>query len=1196
MELQRTLTPQLLGNFNHLNMLVDEAPYAVAVFDREMRYVMTNRAWIDTHGLQGKAIVGRTYAEVMPDLNDHWKTILTRALAGETLSNEQDRLDHGSGSVQYSRWKAMPWYAEGDLAPAGVAMFFYDITGAVSAILQREVAAANDAQRARKFATMLSEISQQLSLATNETTLVTALNEFAATYDVDLVSLFYVERTAPDGKPTEVSLAAAQKLGLPDDSSPMIGKTFPIQLMPSVSPVFGNTAQPTYLQQEAETDAAIRGRMQHLNVATAALVPLYSQSTRQWLGALAFSWVKPHTITFEERAIFSEIARTASAIVGSRRAYLAEQSIRERAESISRVSVALSQAGSESEVLAALASYATIKGAARLTLAYVETTNEQGGVETIRVMASWDGDKLDLNSPLLNRVMTNKEFPFFKLLFSNANEVLFVSDVATDSRIDDNARLLLLQRGVQSTVILPLYAQNAQGWQGTVTINWLERHTFTDDEQLVFEAIKRATATVVASRRAFTASDLARAESERLYLSAEALNNASSRQQLLEAATAYAKSRGATSSALYYFEETGGALPAWIEPVAQWSHDGNAEPMTGIQLADIPVTQLILAGPDQLTLIPDITTTAWPDLDSGSSKLLTRFDTRGMAFIPLNHRGRWLGALRFSWSQPHQFTASDRRFYAALAQQLRPVLDARILTENLEKTIEQRTKELRQLASVVEATSDVVGISEPGGKLIYLNRSARRLLEVSDDTPLDTISRDAFYGPEALERMQRDYIPVAIERGLWSGENDLVAFKSKMVYNVSQVLVAVKDANGNLEYLATIARDITDQKLNEATLIESNLKFDIAMEGAQLGLWDWNTVTNEVVFSERWASMLGYSLTDIKPHFDTFATLVHPDDLARISGLVQRYMSGEEPAYTAEFRMKTKDDKWKWVMAAGVGFDYTADGAPARMIGIHQDITDRVQAEKERERLIRQLRESSRYKDEFFAVMSHELRTPLNAMIGLLGITLMKGKLAPDDVNLVTRARANSDRLLTLINNILDLSRMEAGRMQLVANEVNLHTLIEKVRGNMSVLAEQKQLEFRTELDATLPDIVRTDEDALLKIVTNLLGNAFKFTEKGSVTLSIKPQGENFVLAVRDTGLGIPAHMHEIIFESFRQADGSSTRKHGGSGLGLSIVRNLCQAMGGTIRIESEPGQGSTFTVVLPMQFEKAPSTDMVKA
>lgn len=1194
MELQRTLTPQLLGNFNHLHMLVDEAPYAVAVFDREMRYMMTNRAWIDSHGLQGKAIIGRTYADVLPDLNDHWKTILMRVLAGETLSNEQDRLDRGDGTIQYSRWKAMPWYADGDPAPAGITMFVYDLTGAVSAILQREVAAATDAQRARKFSTMLSDISQQLSLATEESALVAALSDFAASYGIEQVSLFYVERTTADGKPAEVALVAAQKNGLIDTSNPTVGKTFPVELMPSIAPVFGNPTQPTYLQRDDVTDESIRERMRQLNISTAALVPLYNHSTRQWLGALAFNWVNPHTLTFEERTILGEIARTASAIVSSRRAYLAEQSIRQRAEWVSRVSAALSQATSEADVLAAIASYAMTKGAARLTMTYVEEMNAQGGVETIRIMASWDGDKLDLNSPLLNRVMTNKEFPFFKLLFSNANEVLFVNDVATDSRIDDNARLLLLQRGVQSTVILPLYAQNAQGWQGTVTVNWLERHNFSDDEQLVFEAIKRAAAAVVASRRAFSASDQARADSERLYLSAEALNNATNRQQLLEAATIYARTRGASGSALYYFDEIDGEFPTWVEPVAQWSLDGKAAPLSRIELADIPIARTILNGSDQVTIIPDLA--AWDGLDSTSRALLSRLNSRGIVFIPINHRGRWLGVVMLLWMQPQQFTITDRRFYTALGQQLRPVLDARILTENLEKTIATRTRELRQLASVVEATSDIVSISEPTGTILYMNRSARRLLEVPEDAPLHTISRDQFYGPEALERMQRDYLPTVIEHGLWSGENEFVSLQTKRVYSVSQVLIAVKDADGKLEYLATIARDITDQKLNENTLIESNLKFDIAMEGAQLGLWDWNTLTNEVVFSERWASMLGYSLTDIKPHFDTVVELVHPEDLARVSGLVQRYMNGEDPAYNAEFRMKTKDDKWKWVMAAGVGFDYTDEGTPARMIGIHLDITDRVQAEKERERLIRQLREASRYKDEFFAVMSHELRTPLNAMIGLLGITLMKGKLAADDVNLVTRARANSDRLLTLINNILDLSRMEAGRMQLVANEINLHALVEKVRGTISVLAEQKQIEFHADLDPALPDIIHTDEDALLKVVTNLLGNAFKFTDKGSVTLSIKPQGENFVLAVRDTGLGIPAHMHEIIFESFRQADGSSTRKHGGSGLGLSIVRNLCQAMGGTVRVDSEPGQGSTFTVILPMRFEKAQPVDMVIA
>ncbi len=232
----------------------------------------------------------------------------------------------------------------------------------------------------------------------------------------------------------------------------------------------------------------------------------------------------------------------------------------------------------------------------------------------------------------------------------------------------------------------------------------------------------------------------------------------------------------------------------------------------------------------------------------------------------------------------------------------------------------------------------------------------------------------------------------------------------------------------------------------------------------------------------------------------------------------------------------------------------------------------------------REAQEASRLKDEFLSIMSHELRTPLNAIIGFQGIMLMTGKLDERGKHMITRAQANANRLLTLINDILDVSRIESGRMQLVPVEVSPTMLVERLEGQMSVLAEEKHLEFDVDIDPSVPPQILVDEDAITKIITNLLGNAFKFTDQGSVALSLTQIGSNLVIAVKDTGIGIPMHMHQTIFERFRQVDGSSKRVHGGSGLGLAIVQKLCTAMNGTVQVKSVVGEGSTFTVTLPLE------------
>ncbi len=231
--------------------------------------------------------------------------------------------------------------------------------------------------------------------------------------------------------------------------------------------------------------------------------------------------------------------------------------------------------------------------------------------------------------------------------------------------------------------------------------------------------------------------------------------------------------------------------------------------------------------------------------------------------------------------------------------------------------------------------------------------------------------------------------------------------------------------------------------------------------------------------------------------------------------------------------------------------------------------------------------ESARLKSEFLSTMSHELRTPLNAIEGFTSIMLsnMGIDLSPRARNMIERISANSKRLLALINDFLDLSRIESGRLELVSVPISVEGLVQRWASQVAVLADQKKLAFDVELDPQMPAAILGDEEALSKIAINLLGNAFKFTQNGSVRLRIAPQKPaQFTIEVRDTGIGIPPHAREYIFEEFRQVDGSSKRKYGGTGLGLAIVQKLARAMGGLVTLQSELGVGSTFTVTLPME------------
>lgn len=247
----------------------------------------------------------------------------------------------------------------------------------------------------------------------------------------------------------------------------------------------------------------------------------------------------------------------------------------------------------------------------------------------------------------------------------------------------------------------------------------------------------------------------------------------------------------------------------------------------------------------------------------------------------------------------------------------------------------------------------------------------------------------------------------------------------------------------------------------------------------------------------------------------------------------------------------------------------------------------------ERERLIRELQaakrlaeDNSRLKSEFLSTMSHELRTPMNAIEGFVGIIL--SRMGGTDYNDKTgsylqRVRANSQRLLALINDFLDLSRVESGRLELAHLPFEPARLAQRWHAELGVLAENKGIGFEVRVDPTLPKQLMGDEEAISKVAINLLSNAIKFTEKGKVALAMTGSGEQWSIAVTDTGIGIPAHAREYVFEEFRQVDQTSKRKYGGTGLGLAIVQKYSRSMGGQVTLRSEVGKGSEFTVTLPL-------------
>jgi len=246
--------------------------------------------------------------------------------------------------------------------------------------------------------------------------------------------------------------------------------------------------------------------------------------------------------------------------------------------------------------------------------------------------------------------------------------------------------------------------------------------------------------------------------------------------------------------------------------------------------------------------------------------------------------------------------------------------------------------------------------------------------------------------------------------------------------------------------------------------------------------------------------------------------------------------------------------------------------------------------EQQRDELARagaELQRASVYKSEFLANMSHELRTPLNSSLILAKLLAdnREGNLNAEQIKFAQTISSAGNDLLTLINDILDLSKIEAGKLDVRPESITIARLVDDLSNTFQAIAAQKQIELAMSIEASVPDKIETDPTRLQQILKNLLSNSLKFTERGGVSLVVGATDGHIRFDVRDTGIGIAADQHEVIFEAFRQADGGSNRKFGGTGLGLSISRDLARLLGGDLHVESTPGRGSTFTLSLPLRY-----------
>lgn len=386
----------------------------------------------------------------------------------------------------------------------------------------------------------------------------------------------------------------------------------------------------------------------------------------------------------------------------------------------------------------------------------------------------------------------------------------------------------------------------------------------------------------------------------------------------------------------------------------------------------------------------------------------------------------------------------------------------------------------------------------------------------------------------------------------------------------------------------------------EERLRKSEELFSIVMNGINDGLFDYHVPSGKIYYSPSYKRMLGFTDEELGDTHTGFDTLVHPDDREPSRKVFEDYIARRTPIYNNEFRLLHKNGQYIWVLSRGVGI-WDADGKINRLIGTHADISIQKQREEELHQLMREnerqrhelliardrAEAANKAKSEFLATMSHEIRTPLNGVIGLARL-MMNTPLNDKQKSMMETLSTSGDVLLHLVNDVLDLNRIEAAQVELELRDFTFSSIFATLHGLFDSQMTAKSIRFSITDDCGARAFVG-DPLRLRQILVNLVGNALKFTQNGTITLKAEalPRADGLYevrLEVRDTGIGIAPEKLPVIFDKFVQADQTISRRYGGSGLGLAICQSLAEMMGGHISVESQSGEGSVFTVRLPMK------------
>ena len=510
---------------------------------------------------------------------------------------------------------------------------------------------------------------------------------------------------------------------------------------------------------------------------------------------------------------------------------------------------------------------------------------------------------------------------------------------------------------------------------------------------------------------------------------------------------------------------------------------------------------------------------------------------------------------------------------------------------NAEASLEENATQFRLVIDRIEDYG--IYMLEADGIITSWNAGAQRLTGLTAEEVIGHHCSERY----ASEDIQAGHPDRALENALQSGRHEEERWRlrkdgSRFMVNV--ITTPLYNHAGQHYGFLKVGRDVTASRQSAAMLEASEFRWKFALEGAGEGVWDWNEQTGVIGFSRPYVTMLGYEENEIEGSFAGWKALVHPEDLKGVYMAFSAHHEGRAPNYSHEYRIRCKDGTYKWVAARGMVVSRDLQGRPLRTLGIQSDISELKAAQRrlsDQHGLMlqtnAQLQQANQVKSEFLANMSHELRTPLNAVLGFTGTLLMElpGPLNPEQKKQLEIVRTSGRHLLELINEILDLSKIESGMIEISVREFNCQDLITEVGHSLTPLACEKAISLSLDLpDETIK--IRSDMRLIKQILINLIGNAIKFTEAGGVTVRLTVphalDADHVTIDVIDTGIGIEDTDFSKLFLPFTQLESGLTRRFEGTGLGLNLSKKYADLLSAKLLVRSIPGEGTTFSLQLP--------------